>query len=335
MSATTRVLSLLAVLAVGVVAPRAGADELRNLKVGDALPAFTLNGLDGKVIEHGILEGRTAVLVFVAAHQRSSEAATTEAHAVARDLRNRDVVLLFVTADVVESVYFRELRDRVNVHTPLGLDVDRGLYGALGLIVLPTTVVIDREGRLAHVISSHRSDYPHRLRAYVEHALGDIDDEELERRLTYESFRRDRPEDRIARHRAAAKLLRETGLLPDAENELRAALEIDADDPGALLDLAALSVALDRLDEAETLVERVLAAQPKHRRAKLVHGIVLYHRDRLDEAEVVLTETLLLNPDPVYSHYYLGLIRERKGDHAAAAEHFRESLGRLLVERPF
>ena len=46
------------------------------------------------------------------------------------------------------------------------------------------------------------------------------------------------------------------------------------------------------------------------------------------------SELLLLNPDPVYTHYYLGLIRERQGDAAQAAVHFKEALARVLPARP-
>ena len=47
-----------------------------------------------------------------------------------------------------------------------------------------------------------------------------------------------------------------------------------------------------------------------------------------------LEAALLLNPDPVLTHYYFGLIDERQGNEAAAIEHFKQSLSRLLVNRP-
>jgi peroxiredoxin len=310
------------------------ADQVRNVRVGEKVPPFIVRTLSGKELRSEDFRDKVMVLVYLSAEQRSSETALRDAKDVARDLRRSDLAVVTMTADVTRTDYFRALRDRIGVHHPLGLDVGREVYGSLGLIVVPTTIIVDREGRLAHVIASRKSDHPYVLRAHLRHALGLIDDEELARELTTQGVERDPPRERIARHRAAARLLREGDLLADAEKELQAALAIDAADVDTQLDLASLRLAQGRVDEAAQLVEKVAAAAPSHRRARLMTGIVLYHRDRLDEAQRVLEEALLLNPDPILTHYYLGLIHERRGDESAAIRHFKESLSRLLEDRP-
>jgi tetratricopeptide (TPR) repeat protein len=329
----------LPVVAIGALAAIAllavaRADTLRNVRPGEIVPAYNLKTLSGQTVSSAALRGKVVVLIFLSAEQHSSELVLGDAHDVCRDLRRDDLALLFVTADVGRSDYFRALRDRRQVHEPLGLDFDRKVYGDLGLIVQPTTVIIDREGRLAHVISARPSNYAHVLRAYCRHALGLIDDAKLETELKTERYDRDRPEDRIARHRAAARLLSETGLLADCEKELQAALAIDPDHADARLDLAAVLLAMDRTDDAAMAVEAVLRAHPTHRRAKLIEGIVLYHQGRLDEAAPVLEDALLLNPDPVQTHYYLGRIYEQKGDTTRAMHHYKEALSRLIEDRP-
>jgi tetratricopeptide (TPR) repeat protein len=326
--------SLCLVLAVLVLAPlSAQADNLRNIKPGQEVPAYSLRTIDNKTVESEKLKGKVVVLVYLSAEQKSSESAALSAHTILQERRHKDVELILVTADVAKTDYFRAWRDRVGVHEPLALDLKRDLYGQLGLIVLPTTIVVDAEGRLGHVISSYKTNYEHVLDSYILHSLGKLKDAELEERLHSEVFERGRPQDRIARHRAAAELLRTNGLAGDAEKELKTALEIDATHVGARLDLAFLYVSSERLDEAEELVEAVLREQPAHRRGKLLRGVLLYHQDKLDEAKTLLTEVLLLNPDPIYTHYYLGLIAEKRGDHAKAAEHYREALKRTLRDR--
>ena len=139
------------------------------------------------------------------------------------------------------------------------------------------------------------------------------------------------------RHRTVAELpriLRERGLPADAVDELKRALEILPEDTDSMLDLASTYIALERFGDAEPLVSRLAAMDPEPRRNKLLRGVVLFHAERLDEAKSVLEEALLLNPDPVWTHYYLGLIAEQRGDAAAAAAHFRESVSRLLKHRP-
>jgi peroxiredoxin/Tfp pilus assembly protein PilF len=326
-------LSMIALLLALASAP-ARADELRNVKVGQAVPPFAVRALSGGELRSAALRGKVVVLVYVSAEQTSSEAALEEAVTVGRELRHPDLEVVAMTADAARVDFFRAQRDRLGIHHEFGLDVGREVYGALGLIVVPTTIVIDREGRLAHVISSHKSDYEHVLRSYIRHALGLIDEAGLASELATAGAERNPPRERIARHRAAARLLREGGLLADAEKELAAALEIDRDDGETQLDLASLRMAPGRLDEAETLVASVTAAGGHHRRVQLLTGILLYHRDQLEKARSALEQALLLNPDPVLTHYYLGLIDERLGNDKAAIEHFKESLSRLLANRP-
>jgi peroxiredoxin len=316
------------------LAAAARGDELRNVKVGQPVPPFGVTTVSGEKLQSSDLRGKVLVLVYLSAEQQSSERALKIADVVGRELRDQELVVAYMTADVTRVAFFRAQRDRLNIHRPLGLDVGRRVYGELGLIVLPTTIVVDGEGRLARVISSCKSDYEHVLRSYVRHTLGLIDDGELAEALSTTQILRNQPADRIARRRAAARLLREKGLVRDAENELRAALEIDAEHADTLLDLASLHIDTERFEEAGRVVEQVRTGDPEHRRGKLLYGIVLYHQGRLDEAEPLLEETLLLNPDPVRTHYYLGLIAERRGDQSAAIVHFKESLKRLLREHP-
>jgi tetratricopeptide (TPR) repeat protein len=330
----TRLLAVAALTALFGMEQSGDAGELRNLKTGETVPDVALRELGGDDVSLHQHKGNVVVLVFLSAQQRSSEEASVAAHRIVEDFNAADVELLFATADAAQTAYFRVQRDKSNVHDPLLLDFERELYGELGLIVLPTTIVIDRDGRLAHVISGFKSDYRHVLESYILHAIGELTDEGLARALESESFQRNQTEDKIARHRSAAKLLRNNSLYDDAHSELKAALAIDPDHEGAILDLASLQLSRNQVDEAATLVDRVLEASPNHRRAEVLRGMVLYHQDRLEEAEQVLTRALALNPNPVPIHYYLGKIYEARDEPAKAAEHYREALDRLLEDQP-
>jgi len=324
--------SLVAAVSISLLLTAAAvqADHLRNVEIGQTVPPFSLATLDGQQIDSDSLAGSVVILIVVSAEQHSSELAAAEAHQVVQNLHHDDLKLIFTTADIARGEYFRQQRDVAGVHEPLALDHDRKLYGDLGVIVLPTTVLIDRAGKLAHVISGHKSDYPHVLDAYAQHTLGLVDDEGLEKLLATTRFEHDRPSDRAARHQAAARILRERGLLQDAEVQLLSGLELDPGNADLLLDLAALQLANQQIDAAAQTVARVLEAHPEHRQAQLMHGIVLFHQGKLDEAEAVLTRILILNPDPARTHYYLGKIAEQKGDKDQALTHYREALERLL-----
>ncbi len=321
-------------LAVMGLSAAALGDELRVVKVGQAVPTYSLKTLSDHAMDNPSTRNRALVLVYVAAQQVSSTKVMVESQQMLTELKRNDLEVQYVTADVVQTDWFRDFRDGAGIRGPLGLDFDRVLYGQLGIVVLPTTIVVDAKGRLAHVIAGYKPDFVHMLDAYARHALGLLDDTQLEEHLTAKGFHHDTPADRAARHRAAAGLLREKGLREQAERELRSALEVDPTDVEARLDLASLCMAMDRFDEARPLVDEVMKNQADNRRAKLLRGILLFHDEKFDEAEKVLNESLLLNTDPSRSHYYLGMVYEKKGQPDKAMEHYRKALQRLLDEQP-
>jgi len=237
-----------------------------------------------------------------------------------------------ILADAIQKPYFERFRQERAIDVPLAFDADRAFYSKLGLIVFPTTIVVDKEGKLAHVISLRNPEYSHLLDSYVRHALGSLTDEQLRESLKAHPASDGSPKSLASSHRAVARYHREKGRLDAARDELNKAREQDPANPDILLDLADLDLLAGSLDEAGTLVESVLATHPEHRRAKQVKGIILFRRDRIDEAESVLREALVLNPDPGRIHYYLGQIYERQGQTAKALEQYRLALQTFLNE---
>jgi tetratricopeptide (TPR) repeat protein len=324
---TTLVLAAL----LACLAPGAQADELRNLKTGEPMPAYKLAGIDGTAVDSEAFKDSVLVMVYLSAEQRSSELAAMDSRTVVGQFANEPVKLVYVTADVIQKAYFQRFREERALDAPLAFDADRGLYGKLGLIVFPTTVIVNKEGKLAHVISIHSPDYSHILDAYIRHTLGSINNEQLQERLKARASTEGSPKSMASAHRAAARLMREKGRLDAAREELTKAREQDPNNPEILLDLADLDLA-GNLDEADKLIQTVLEAHPEHRRAKQEKGIVLYRRNQLSEAETILLDALNLNPDPARVHYYLGRLYEQQGQTAKALEHYREALKRFVNE---
>lgn len=319
-------------LALAAFVPSARADELRNVKRGEPMPAYKLPAIDGAVIDSEAFKGSVVVLVCVSAEQRSSELAAIDSRETIHALSGEPVKLVHVTADVVAKAYFEKFRQERKLDVPLAFDADRALYSKLGLIVYPTTIVVNPEGKLAHVISLHNPDYPNILDAYVRHALGKLNDQQLEDRLKSHTASNGSPKSMASTHRAAARFMREKGRLENARDELIKARELDPSDAEIQLDLADVHVAMGSYDEAEKLVLGVLTARADHRRAKQIKGIILYRRHQLADAEKTLLEALDLNPEPSRIHYYLGRIYEEQNNAPKALEHYREALRKFLNE---
>jgi len=308
-------------------------DELRTISRGEAVPEFILRGLDGKEIKSTEYnKGKVVVLTYLSAEQHSSELAAKDVSDLATRLANDDLRVILVTADVVHQSYFENLLSEMKITAPFGFDVSRDLYAKLGLIVMPTTIIIDKQGKLAHVIAIHRSDYAYDLEAHTLHTLGILNDKQLADRLAVHTYERGTPKSRATRHRAAANLLRKKGLAESAEAELKKALALDPENNDILLDMAEIELERGQLDNAKEIIDKSLKQNADNRRAQLLHGMFLFQTDQLDEAKTVLEKVLILNPDPARTHFYLGLIAERQEDYKSAVMHYREALLRVLDE---
>ncbi len=303
-----------------------------KLVPGDLVPPYQVQTASGEVIKSEHRSSKVTILVYIIAHQRGSERAVVDASKVVHDLDDQSVELLFVAAKTDESAYLTEFWQEKSIEETLAFDPDRKLYADLGLIAFPSTLIIDSEGKLAHALSTHSPNYPYVLSGYIQHALGLMNDAELNEYIQARSLPASSPKGLASRHRATAKLLREKGFYEGSEKELLEAIEVDPENLDARLDLAELYLYRKRVNDAKNLVGQVQKIDAQNRHAMLLEGIVLFHQANYSKAQQILDKTLVLNPDPARTHYYLGRIQEIQGNTDQALYHYRQALRRLLNE---
>ncbi|MBU5637933.1 tetratricopeptide repeat protein [Geomonas sp. Red69] len=113
------------------------------------------------------------------------------------------------------------------------------------------------------------------------------------------------------------------------DDEIRAArtdVERQPGVPQPLIHLGYLLVASGKPEEALTRFDQVLVLVPKSFEAKTGRGMALARLGRLQEAERELRSALLMNPNPVRTHYELGLVYRQLGDEGKALEQFKEGI---------
>lgn len=198
---------------------------------------------------------------------------------------------------------------------------------------------------------------PERLKSEADNAFraGQL----VEARALYEEALSHRP-DWVAVHNNLAMLLRVSGDRDGAETHFRKAIAIDPEQVGALSNLGALLVELDRPLEALQVLDQAIALAPEHagayynrsksQRAKgddvaeiddLERAVVLkpefpealselglaYHKDgRPDEAMEVLRKAIEVAPSFVEARINLGLVTNALGRSDAAIESYEEAI---------
>jgi tetratricopeptide (TPR) repeat protein len=131
---------------------------------------------------------------------------------------------------------------------------------------------------------------------------------------------------------ARAKLLAEAQILRDAKQwaeayaVLGAAAERFPDDADLLYEQSMIAEKLDRMDDMERLLRRVMALQPDHHHAYNALGYSLAERNlRLEEARALIRKALELKPGEPFITDSLGWVEYRLGNREEATRLLRQA----------
>ncbi len=140
-----------------------------------------------------------------------------------------------------------------------------------------------------------------------------------------------RPQGELARE--IDELLR-GGLWGEVVNAVDAHVERYGDATELLHSKATALANLGRLEEAAELCDLCIARDPLQTRAYLTHSLVLMELDRLEEAENQLRKVLYLERGLLEAHYQLGVLRLRRGRFRAGLKSLRNALRLAEQGRP-
>jgi len=112
----------------------------------------------------------------------------------------------------------------------------------------------------------------------------------------------------------------------EAINLARQGVESEPDSVKAQVALGNLLLQKGSIEEAGKVFDNALSINERFHDALTGKGIVLARMGRDREAEEMLQRALILNPNPVRTHYELGLLYEKKGDFAKAATEFKKGI---------
>ncbi len=134
------------------------------------------------------------------------------------------------------------------------------------------------------------------------------------------------PEDARAKLLAEAQILRDGKQWAAAYAVLAAANEKYPDDANLLYEQSMLAEKLDRLDDMERLLRRVIAIQPDYHHAYNALGYSLAERNvRLEEARTLIRKALELRPGEPFITDSLGWVEYRLGNREEAARLLRQA----------
>ena len=305
----------------------AGARGFRKVHPGEEAPAFSVKTVDGQEVSLEALRGKAVVLTFLRIGQEKSAKAAQALADLLKTFGGRMAAVgIVLNPDEGDPKAWAE---RLGVPFPLGLDPQREVYGAYGVLVAPSTGVIDPNGRFVEEVGGYTASYRDDVERLVRKALGEeVEEPEAEAKVPEKS-----PERKAAeRHLQQARILLKRKMRKKALEAVRAAVEADGSygEAHALLGRLLLEESPDNAEQAEVHFRKALEANPRSLEAKLGLARVLSVRGDAEGAARILKEAARITPKPERVYYELGRVYEEAERYKEAVEAYRKALERLL-----
>jgi Tfp pilus assembly protein PilF len=343
--------ALLAAIVLGGL-PRA-APAVTQLLRGQAAPEISLPTDQGATVTSAALKGQVVVLVFGELYHAKTRDACRQIDAVLKDPRLAELKITPVlivsqsgsvsggasggTSGGTSGGATQPGDDALTGPVPAVIlhDTKREAYGAYQVAVLPSVVVVDAQGKVAHSIAGLIPQLSDTLRDSLLFASGKLSAERFEQALhpqaTTQASDQEIKAERLAQ---LARQLARRGLDDMAADKYAEAIALNPADATARLGLGQLLLARRRLAEAEVQFRAVLAAQPEALDGNLGLAFVQTLRGgaELGDAEKTVRQVLVRNPSQPRAHYLMGLILQKNGKIEDAAASFRKA-AELYMER--
>jgi Tfp pilus assembly protein PilF/peroxiredoxin len=321
-------------LIVGAAAPTLAVS---HLKLYDPAPPFNLPALlpPGKRVSLESLD-RPILLIFGEAYHQGTLEALTALKNIYKTvgLVEIDVPVYLILSQEPTAEQKAQLDAKEKIRADILLDKDRRAFGDYGVIVLPSVVLIDKEGKINLALSGMPLAFADMVEDALRFSVG---------RMTRAEYESSRAAPKSAQEQEkAAKVSRLTGLagqlLRRGSGELalqryQEALGLDGGYLPARVGMARCYLQLNRLPEACEQLQKVLEADKNHLEANLLMAWVEIRRggEEIASAKWRLNWILTTHPSHPQANYLMGLVYEAQGEKDQALEHYKKA-AQLLLE---
>lgn len=301
----------------------------RSVNPGDMLPATTISQSDsGKKISVGKPGGRITVLAFWGADlptkkQRSIQA-LSQLQQLAPFFREKQIDLLAINAQGDSAEVIKEVITASGFSSPTYLDPGQNAYGALGLLVMPSVLLVDKEGKVVNGMG-YSQEMISRLKGEIEILLGEKNRAQFEAELHPVMIEKSKAEKDGNRHLNMGQVLARKGQLEAAAREYALAIQNTPKLAGAHIELGCISLELGKLAEAQTAIDNGLALDPGSVRGEICNAQIRAEKGEIAQAIADLQTMVFRNGRNHHLRYVLGTLYVKKADHEKASQEFRKA----------
>ena len=317
-----------------IAAPWGGQTALatRNLKAGDPMPAFSLPRADGVAGEYDSseLKGQLAAIIFWRPKQKLSLEALRDVSALAGELGDAKVRIVAVDASRSSSEEARAALAGEKFSFPIVRDPRRELYGKVGVIVSPTTLLVDAEGVLRFVVASRPRQFRQIVRARLRFLLGQTDEAQMKQEIEPTILQIDHELAAAWRMYNLGRRLQTEGKSQQAVVAYEKAVSEHPSLPEARCALGFMKLSAGDFAAAGQHFQTALVHHPNSAMARLGKAAVQAQTGKQQAAEQALLSLLGNKSIAVRVRYELGRIYHGRGELDKAVTYYHDALSAVF-----
>ncbi len=315
-----------------LLSPVAHADAI-GIPTGSVAPDFTLNTIDGKPVSLNTYKGKIVVLVYWRPDQDRSVLSLQDNKDIFKTYKGKGVQVISLVSDSENRDEVQKIVKDNEIEFPVLVDTDRKLYGDYGIRVYPTTIIINKEGKVAYDISGHALSYKITLEGTLKFILGEIDEAKLKDMLFPHREEQDKSLLEAERRYNLALKFTEERLFDQAIETSKKSIEAKPNIAKSHVLLGFLLLETKESDKAIDEFNKALEIDPASHDAKTGLGGALILKGDIDKALEVLSVALEANPYPQMTYYELGRAYEMKGEKDKALELYRKAIEKIIKKK--
>ena len=303
----------------------------REFVLGNQAPDFALQDASGTDFALADMRGRIVIIIFWRAEQKRSIDALTALQSIYEKFKEQGVEVVALFNGVSRAEVISKTKQSEQLSFPLLHDPEEKVYGDYGVIVAPSTFVVDKEGKLSYYYPSYRPDFSRQIIGRVEVLLGRKTLEQLQAELQPVK----RPEileneKKARRYMKMGNRLLEKGMARSAMLQYEKAVREKPDLFEAHLHLGDIYLNQEKLEEADAAFKQAIGLKPRSGEAHAGLGDVLFFQGQLEKSVEMIQVALKLNPKLARAHYRLGRVYEERKQIEDALKEYRIALEILL-----
>lgn len=267
---------------------------VHRLEVGEKIPKFTLQTIDGLEINNETIKGKPTILAFFAIDNNTRRERAFELLAALKALREQygdgiNVYGICSDREGCESPAVKQAGGNLQIMD----DTKRIAYATFGIFMMPTTMVISPEGELLAKLP-YSGEARSALEGWTKIALGEQTVEQLQEQMTTNDPELSGEEKKVLHHMQLAKVMVKRRMYPQAVAEFSKAAAYQPENTAPLIEQGFILLKLDKWTEAETLFLKVLDMDPDSIPAVAGLGLALHSQGKDEEAILELEDAAMV-----------------------------------------